>query len=150
LIKGFDLGVNEVDALDEAMGEADLDCCLLAGRYTLLDRSAAALLDKAHAQGVVIGGVFNSGILAAGAAGPRKFDYMDASADILRKVKHLDVVCARYGVPLGAAANQFPLRNKAVSSVLVSARSAENITTSDAWFEREIPAELWTALEARA
>jgi D-threo-aldose 1-dehydrogenase len=106
----------------------------------------------AHAQGVsiVIGGVFNSGILAAGATGPRKFDYMDASADILRKVKHLDVVCARYGVPLGAAAIQFPLRNKAVSSVLVGTRSAENITTSVAWFEREIPAEFWTALEARA
>jgi D-threo-aldose 1-dehydrogenase len=150
LIKGFGLGVNEAEAIDDAMGETDLDCCLLAGRYTLLDHSARPLLDKARAQGVAIvaGGVFNSGILASGSNGLRKFNYMDAPDDIVAKVERLAEICGRFGVPLGAAAMQFPLRNPAVASVLVGAKSPEQVATNVAWFEHEIPAELWEALEA--
>jgi D-threo-aldose 1-dehydrogenase len=148
LIKGFGLGVNEAEAIGDAMNEADLDCCLLAGRYTLLDRSATALLDKARARNVaiVIGGVFNSGILAAGAAGDRKFNYMDAPPDIVREVERLAAICNRFEIPLGAAAVQFPLRNAAVASVLVGARNSANVVSSVEWFEREIPEELWAAL----
>lgn len=150
LIKGFGLGVNEAEAISEAMNEADLDCCLLAGRYTLLDRSAATLLDKARAQDVaiVIGGVFNSGILAAGATGTPKFDYMDAPEEIVRKVQQLSGICARFDVPLGAAAVQFPLRHPAVTSVLLGARSPQNLASGVDWFERDIPAELWDTLDA--
>jgi D-threo-aldose 1-dehydrogenase len=150
LIKGFGLGVNEAEAISDAMNEVDLDCCLLAGRYTLLDRDAGPLLDKAHAQDVaiVIGGVFNSGILATGANSSRKFDYKDAPDDIVREVERLSAICARFDVPLGAAAVQFPMRNKAVSSVLVGAKNPGNITASIAWFERDIPDELWDALDA--
>jgi len=150
LIKGFGLGVNEADVIEAAMGEADLDCCLLAGRCTLLDRSAETLLDKAHAQGVAIvaGGVFNSGILAAGDAGPRKYNYTDAPPDIARKVDRLSEICASHGVPLGAAAVQFPLRHPAVSCVLVGARSPEQIGANVRWFEQEVPAALWNAIDA--
>ncbi len=150
LIKGFGLGVNEVEVIFDAMNEVALDCCLLAGRYTLLDRSGAALLDKAHAAGVaiVIGGVFNSGVLASGTKGPRKFDYVDASPKILQRVERLSALCAGYDVPLGAAAVQFPLHHKAVASVLVGARSKANITASIDWFEQDIPTDLWAALDA--
>jgi D-threo-aldose 1-dehydrogenase len=150
LIKGFGLGVNEVEVIEAAMDETDLDCCLLAGRYTLLDRSAEALLAKARARGVAIvaGGVFNSGILAAGNSGPPKFNYMDAPADIVGKVDRLAEICRRHDVPLGAAAVQFPLRNPAVASVLVGSRNADEIATNVAWVEHEMPAGLWDVLDA--
>jgi len=153
LIKGFGLGVNEAEIIGRAMDEIDLDCCLLAGRYTLLDRSAATLLDRARAEGVAIvtGGVFNSGILAsAGEDGARKFDYADAPAGIVAKTEDLARICARHGVPLGAAAIQFPLRHPAVCSVLVGARSARQVATNVEWFERDIPAELWNEVDAVA
>lgn len=150
LIKGFGLGVNEAEVIDAAMNEADLDCCLLAGRYTLLDRSGAALLDRAKARNVavVMGGVYNSGILASATGGDRKFNYADAPPEILRKVDRLAGICARFEVPLGAAAIRFPLRNAAVASVLVGARSPQDVTASIDWFEHDIPDELWEALEA--
>lgn len=149
LIKGFGLGVNEPEAIGDAMNEADLDCCLLAGRYTLLDRTGEALLEKAHARDVaiVIGGAYNSGILAAGDNGDRKFNYADAPGEIVEKTDRLARICASYEVPLGAAAVQFPLRNKAVTSVLVGARSAQDLSASIDWFEREIPQELWGELD---
>lgn len=152
LIKGFGLGVNETRAIDEAMNETDLDCCLLAGRYTLLDRSAEDLLTKARSRDVAIvaGGVYNSGILAAHDAADRKFDYQDAPAEIVERVERLAAICARFDVPLGAAAVQFPLRNEAITSVLVGARSVADVTTSVAWFEREIPDALWSELDAAA
>jgi D-threo-aldose 1-dehydrogenase len=150
LIKGFGLGVNEAQAIEEAMQEADLDCCLLAGRYTLLDRSAERLLEKTRANkvSIVIGGVFNSGILAANGGGPRKFDYVDAPEDIVRKVGRLAEICERHDVPLGAAAVQFPLRNPAVSSVVVGAKGPDQIAANIDWFERDIPPGLWDAIEA--
>lgn len=151
LIRGFGLGVNEVQAMDDAMNEADLDCCLLAGRYTLLDRSADALLNKAQKNevGIVIGGVFNSGILASeDGDGTNKFDYMDAPAEIITKVKKLAEICRRYQVPLGAAALQFPMRHSAVVSVLIGPRNADQVQTNADWFEYDIPAELWQEIEA--
>lgn len=152
LIRGFGLGVNETQAIDEAMNETDLDCCLLAGRYTLLDRSGGELLAKARSRNVsiVAGGVYNSGILAARNAADRKFDYRDAPAEIVERVDRLADICARFDVPLGAAAIQFPMRNEAITSVLVGARSVDDVTTSIDWFEREIPDALWSELDAAA
>lgn len=146
IIKGFGLGVNETAVIDAAMEEADLDCCLLAGRYTLLDRDGAELLDKTAKRGVAIiaGGVFNSGILAGGDA---KFNYVDAPAEVVQRVERLKVICASHGVPLGAAAIQFALRHPGVTSVVVGARTARTITTSADWFETPIPEALWPDLE---
>jgi len=147
IIKGFGLGVNECPVIAAAMEEVDLDACLLAGRYTLLDREGADLLEKTRARDVAIvaGGVFNSGILAGGHA---KFDYLDAPAEIVAKVSALTAACARYDVPLGAAAIQFALRNPAVTSVVIGARSPRNVETSCDWFETAIPDGLWAELDA--
>jgi len=146
LIKRFGLGVNEAGIIAEAMGEADLDCCLLAGRYSLLDHEAAPLIEKALAEGVaiIVGGVFNSGILAGG---PRKFNYLDAPPEIVQRVEDLSTVCAGFGVPLGAAAIQFPLRNPGVTSVLVGSRTPSDVAANVAWFEHDIPDALWSELD---
>ena len=147
VIKGFGLGVNETAVIEAAMAEADLDCCLLAGRYTLLDRDGADLLDKTARRGVAIvaGGVFNSGILAGGDA---KFNYVDAPAQVVHRVERLKAICASHGVPLGAAAIQFPLRHPGLTSVVVGARTARTITTSPDWFETQIPDALWADIES--
>lgn len=149
VIKGFGLGVNETAVIEAAMEEADLDCCLLAGRYTLLDRDGEELLDKTSKRGVAIvaGGVFNSGILAGGDA---KFNYVDASPDVVRRVQQLQAICDRYSVPLGAAAIQFPLRHAGVTSVVVGARTARTVNTSADWFETPIPEALWAELDSTA
>jgi D-threo-aldose 1-dehydrogenase len=149
VIGGFGLGVNESAVIEAAMEETDLDCCLLAGRYTLLDREGEGFLDKAAARGVAIvaGGVFNSGILAGGDA---KFNYVDAPPEIVTRVERLRAICARHGVPLGAAAIQFPLRHRGVTSVVVGARTARTVTTSADWFEASIPEALWAEIDAAA
>lgn len=149
IIKGFGLGVNEADVVLEAMNEADIDCTLLAGRHTLLEQKATSLLDKALAAGmsIVIGGVFNSGILAAGNSGNRKFDYQDVPQDIARRADQLTAACAAFGVPVASAAVQFPFRHAAVTSVLIGAKHPDRIRQSVGWFEMPLPAELWDALQ---
>lgn len=150
IVAGFGLGVNEAQAVADAMEEADLDCCLLAGRYTLLDRSGEKLLDRAAARGVdiVAGGAFNSGILVPGGPDGAKFDYAEAPPEVVAHVGRLDALCRDFGVPLPAAAIQFPLRHRAVKAVAIGAKTAEQVRTNIGWFERPIPDALWAALEA--
>lgn len=149
IIKGFGLGVNEAKVVVDAMNEADLDCTLLAGRHTLLEQNANLLLEKAAAarMAIVIGGVFNSGILAAGSTGNRKFNYRDAPEEVARKVDRLSAACAKFDVPLAAAAVQFPFRHRAVTSVLIGAKHPDRVRQNVGWFEKSLPDELWTALE---
>ncbi|WP_201404335.1 aldo/keto reductase [Kaistia sp. 32K] len=150
LIAGFGLGVNEWQVIRDAMQEADLDVCLLAGRYTLLDGDAAETflpLAKKHDVDLVIGGVFNSGILAS-TSGRKKFNYVDAPAEVLAKVEKLEAVCRRFDVPLPAAAIQYPLRHPAATVVVIGAKTAAQVKGNVEWFERDIPEELWTTLES--
>lgn len=121
-IKAYGLGVNEVPVCLEVLKRASIDCILLAGRYTLLDRSAVdELLPLCAARNttVVVGGVFNSGILATGAVAGAHFDYMEAGKDVLSRVRALEELAATNGVPLAAAALQFPLKHPVVASVLL-------------------------------
>lgn len=149
LIGGFGLGVNETAIVFDAMNETALDCTLLAGRHTLLEQQAIDLLDKAGqaGMGIVVGGVFNSGILAAGPSGHRKFNYQDVPEAIAKRVDALSATCERFGVPLSAAAIQYPLRHPAVTAVLIGPRDAEQVRQNVAWFEQDLPADLWEALE---
>ncbi|WP_372424492.1 aldo/keto reductase [Salinarimonas chemoclinalis] len=148
VIAGFGLGVNEAEVVLDAMNEADLDATLLAGRHTLLEQSADVLLEKARAarMAIVVGGVFNSGILAAGAGGLRKFNYQDAPEEVVRKVERLAEVCAGFDVPLAAAAIQFPFRHPAITSVLIGARHPDRVRQNVEWFETPLPDALWDAL----
>lgn len=149
LIAGFGLGVNEWQVIRDAMGEADLDICLLAGRHTLLDNDAAETflpLALKHDVDLVIGGVFNSGILAS-ASGRKKFNYVDAPAEIIARVEQLEAVCRSFDVALPAAAIQYALRHPAATNVVIGAKTAAQVEQNVAWFEQSIPEALWEKLE---
>lgn len=144
-VAAIGLGVNEWQIAVDSMQEADLDLILLAGRYTLLEQEALSpLLDPCvHSDvRIVAGGVFNSGVLV----GNGKFNYADAPVEVARKVARLADVCARFEVPLAAAALQFPLAHPAVVSCVVGASSIEQLQKNVAWLETPLPPELWQAL----
>ncbi|MBN3858064.1 aldo/keto reductase [Paraburkholderia sp. Ac-20340] len=148
-IKAIGFGVNEREVILEAMREFDIDCALLAGRYTLLEQAPLDdLLPACTERGVsiLLGGAFNSGILARGLAGDRKFNYGDAPPDVVARVAQLDAICRRFNVPLAAAALQFPYAHAAVATVLTGARSATEMRENAASFETALPREFWLAV----
>jgi len=143
-------GMNRTPVQTELVRHCDLDAVLVAGRYTLLDQSAMDDLLPACAErgvSVVIGGVFNSGVLVEPAAGAR-FDYVPASAEVLERARLLQRVCRRHGVSLAAAALQFPLAHPRVCSVLLGPRSIAELETNLGLLEVDIPRELWRDLIA--
>ncbi|ONI92017.1 aldo/keto reductase [Saccharothrix sp. ALI-22-I] len=148
-VRAIGAGMNQTAMLSRFVAETDIDCVLLAGRYSLLDRSAADDLLPLCAErevGVLVGGVFNSGILADPAPGAT-YDYFPASDDVWRRVRALAARCAEHGVPLAAAALQFPLRHPAVTGVVVGARSAREVTENTVHATTAIPEELWAELD---
>jgi len=143
-------GMNQAAMLTRFVIETDVDVVLVAGRYTLLDKSAAdTLLPAALERGVAViaAGVFNSGLLASPGPGTT-YDYQAAPDALVARAEHLERVCAGYGVPLRAAAARFPLTHPAVASVLIGARSAAEVTDALGLREVDIPAELWADLGA--
>ena len=148
-IRGFGLGVNETQAIHDAMDEADLDVCLLAGRYSLIDRQATSLMAKMQRHGValVLGGVFNSGILAAPKGTKATFDYAAAPPAIVALVDQVRRICDAHDVPLGAAALQFGLRHPAVSSVVLGVRSLAELDQNLGWHRHHIPDALWPEID---
>ncbi len=155
-IGGFGLGVNDWRVCVDALAYADLDVLLLAGRYTLLDQSALPeLLPLCVKRGVrvVIGGPFNSGILATGAYPENgdvpRFDYAPAPPTIVARVAAIEAVCASHRVPLKAAALQFPRAHPAVACVLAGARSVAELEQNLALAAHPIPAAFWSELRAR-
>jgi len=143
-------GMNQAEMLTRFVRELDLDLVLMAGRYSLLDqRALGELLPVCAERGVavVIGGVFNSGLLADPRPGAT-FDYAPAPPELVERAGRLQAVCARHGVPLRAAALAFPFGHPAVASVLVGARTAAEVQDAVAMVDRPVPAELWTELVA--
>lgn len=148
VIGAIGAGMTSSDCLARIVREAEPDCILLAGRYSLLDQSAATeLLPSCHELGVdvLVGGVFNSGVLADPTAEAR-YDYEPASNKVIARARRLAEVCGSHGVPLAAAALQFPLRHPAVASVLVGARSVAELRQNVQSFEHPIPDALWLDL----
>lgn len=144
------IGVNEWQVCAEALACGQWDCFLLAGRYSLLEQAALDFLDICVEFNVrvVAGGVFNSGILASGASADARFNYDAAPADIVARVSALNAVCARHGVPLGAAAVQFPRAHAAIASVIVGFGSPSQVAEVLDWASRPVPDALWTDLKA--
>jgi D-threo-aldose 1-dehydrogenase len=149
VIRAIGAGMNSAPALAWLIERCELDCVLIAGRYTLLDQSAAEVLfPLCRRRGVTVlaGGVFNSGILADPDDGT--YDYAPAPPAVLDRVRQLRDACARYNVPLPAAALQFTLRNPAVTAAVIGARSPEEITADASYLSTSIPDALWAELEA--
>jgi D-threo-aldose 1-dehydrogenase len=149
-VRAIGLGVNECAVCIEALGRVDLDCLLLAGRYTLLEQGALEqLLPLCDERGtsVIVGGPFNSGILVEGSAEPHHYDYAAAPSEILERVERLREVCAGHATPLPAAALHFPLRHPAVACVIPGARTPAEIEANASWLAHDVPAALFRDLQ---
>ncbi len=147
-------GMNQSAMLAEFVRRDLVDVVMLAGRYTLIDRGAEAdLLPLAleHGVGVVAAAVYNSGLLSqADVPSDARFDYVDAPPELIARARAMAAVCATHGVTLPDAAVQFPLRHPAVLSVVVGTRTADQLRSSVARSEADIPDELWAELDAIA
>ncbi|KXK61572.1 aldo/keto reductase [Micromonospora rosaria] len=142
-------GMNQAPMLVDLARAADFDCFMLAGRYTLLDQSGLAdLLPLCQDRGIAVlsAGVYNSGLLADPRPGAY-YDYLPADRTLLARAQAIRRVCDRHGVPLRAAAIQFPLGHPAVASVVVGARDPGQIADNVTMFEWHIPGALWADLK---
>jgi D-threo-aldose 1-dehydrogenase len=151
VIKAVGVGVNEVEACLSFARACRMDCFLLAGRYTLLEQGGLDdLLPLAEEQGFsfLLGGPFNSGILATGPVPGAKYNYREAPPEILDRVRRIEAVCQRHGVPLAAAAIQFPLGHPQVASIVPGAVRPEEVERNLELIRTAIPAELWAELKA--
>lgn len=149
-IGAIGLGVNETAIADRALGATPLDWILLANRHSLLDQVAwrEGFFDRCAAKGVrlLLGGVFNSGLLAAPDAADARFEYRPAPAETVAEAQRLAAICAQHGVPLGAAALAFARNTPGVDRVLIGPRSVAELRTNLAWWAQPIPAALWDEL----
>jgi D-threo-aldose 1-dehydrogenase len=149
VIKGIGVGMNYCAPSITAVKEMDLDIILIAGRFTLLDQSAQEVLFKECLKkntAVVVGGVYNSGILANPVAGAN-YNYVPASDELIKKAQQIQQLLADFHIPITAAAIQFPLRHPAVVSVLTGSRTAKEMNSNIVDFDRDIPAAVWEALD---
>lgn len=140
-------GVNEWEACERFARAGDFDCFLLAGRYTLLEQTALdSFLPLCEEQGisVIIGGPYNTGILATGAVEGAYYNYEPAPPAILDKVRRMEDICRAHDVSLASAALQFPLHHPSVASVIPGARSAEEVRRNVELLEAAVPESLWT------
>ncbi|ABG30213.1 aldo/keto reductase [Roseobacter denitrificans] len=150
VVSAIGVGVNEWQVCQAALEARDFDCFLLAGRYTLLEQEAQdTFLPMCEARGaaVVVGGGFNSGILATGARAGAKYNYAPAPAEIMARVAKIEAVCADHQVPLPAAALQFVVAHPSIPSFIAGTRTIAQLEQNLKWFRHEIPADFWAELK---
>jgi D-threo-aldose 1-dehydrogenase len=151
VVKGIGIGVNEADMCVRFAKAGTFDTMLLAGRYSLLEQPALAeFLPLALEQGigVMLGGVFNSGILATGAVSGAKYNYRDAPPEILDRVSRIERVCAAHNAPLPTAALHFALGHPAVASLVLGGVTPQEVERNVAALSSKVPAALWSDLKA--
>lgn len=152
VIAGYGLGLDDHEMAERFLGDADYDVILLAGRYSLLEQPAlATLMPKAKATGtaLILGGVFNSGILATGAVAGARYNYETAPPDIMARVARIEAVCAAHAVPLPDAAVQFALAHPGVASVVLGGVKPAEVLRNLAALETVIPPALWSDLKSQ-
>jgi D-threo-aldose 1-dehydrogenase len=151
VVKAIGCGLNEWEACQAFAEAGDFDCFLLAGRYTLLEqeslRSFLPLCEK-RGIGIILGGPYNSGILASGAIKDAWFNYAPAPAGVLAKVAAIEKICKSHGVPLKAAALQFPLHHPCVASVIPGTSSAAELNENLRMLNAPIPKTFWHDLKS--
>ena len=152
-VRAIGIGVNELEICVELLDSCELDCILLAGRYTLLEQPA---LDKLlplcvrKQVSIICGGPFNSGILALGSrALQAHYNYEPPPPAIVERVRMLEAACAEFAVPLPAAALQFPLAHPAVASVVAGCANGTEAVDNARLFSVSIPGEFWKTLRER-
>lgn len=151
VVSAIGAGMNQAEMLARFAREGDFDCFLLAGRYTLIDHSGLAELLPLCEQkkiSIIVGGPYNSGILAGGALSGSKFDYKAAPREVVERVRRVEAIALSHGVPLKTAALQFPLAHPAVASVIPGARSAAEVEENFRLMTVAIPGDFWQELKA--
>lgn len=151
-IKAIGLGVNEYEVCERAMDIGQFDCFLLAGRYSLLEQAPLAeFFPKCMEYGasIILGGPYNSGILATGVKGENigYYNYKPAPRAIVQRVSEIEKVCERYQVSLPAAALQFPLGHPCIASVIPGLSSVRFVEQTRELFSQSIPQEFWQTLK---
>ena len=150
IVRAIGVGVNEVEACRRFATAGAFDCFLLAGRYTLLEQGGLdELFPLAETKefSILLGGPFNSGILATGAKPGARYNYRPAPPDIMDRVRRIESVCASHRVPLAAAAIQFPLGHPRIASIIPGAVSPEEAVRNRQLMDLKIPAVLWDDLK---
>lgn len=148
-VRAIGAGLNEWEACQEFAEAGDFDCFLLAGRYTLLDQTSLDSflpLCEQRGIGIILGGPYNSGILATGPVEGALYDYAPASPAILERTRAIESICLRHAVPLRAAALQFPLSHPTVATVIPGARDAAEVEENLRLITHPIPDALWQEL----
>ncbi len=152
VVGAIGLGVNECEVCERLLPECDFDCLLLAGRYTLLEQPALErLIPQCEARDVslIIGGPFNSGILASAEGHQHAhYNYQTAPRSVVERVQRIGEICRAFSTPVGAAALQFVLAHPRVASVIPGCSSVDEVRKTHAWMTHPIPTELWQALRA--
>ncbi len=146
VVRAISAGMNQWQMLERLVDVVDLDCVLLAGRYTLLEQGALdSMLPHCQARctAVLAAGIYNSGILATGPRVGAKYNYIDAPPEVIRRVEQLAAICERHDVSLHAAATQFPLGHPAVTAILVGAATPIEIMNAVEAYATPIPTQLW-------
>ena len=149
-IKAIGIGVNDPVYAAKFLRAGDFDCMLLAGRYSLLEQPAlqeVLPLAATRNVGVMLGGVFNSGILATGSIPGAKYNYTPASPEIVDRVRKIERVCAAHGVALPTAAMHFSLGGPAVSSLVLGAVTPDEVRRNVRALSASVPAALWADLK---
>jgi D-threo-aldose 1-dehydrogenase len=150
VVRAIGIGVNEIAPSLHFARETDIDCILLAGRYTLLEHAALEellpLCSKKNI-GIMLGGPYNSGILATGAVPGATYNYKPAPQDVMDRVAKIEAVCKRHNVPIAAAALQFPLGHPCVSSMIPGASKPEEVDRNIELMQLDIPGSLWEELK---
>lgn len=150
-IKGFGAGVNEWEVCEQLLQRGDFDLFLLAGRYTLLEQEALTSflpMCEARGVGVIMGGAYNSGILATGPVDGAYYNYEPAGAEVKARVARIEAICTAHGVPLREAAFQFPLLHPATVSVIPGSKGVAQSQANRRAAAASIPADLWAELKS--
>ncbi len=151
-VRAIGLGVNEWEICEQAMEIGQFDCFLLAGRYSLLEQEPLeSFFPKCNAYGasIIVGGAYNSGILATGtqSGNVMHYNYAPATIEIIARVRRIERVCDTFNVTLAAAALQFPLAHEVVASVIPGLGKVERVGQTMALYHEKIPGEFWRALK---
>jgi D-threo-aldose 1-dehydrogenase len=150
-VSAVGLGVNETESVVTVAREFDIDCAMIAGRYSLLNHAPlesdfAELMKRGVS--VIAAGVFNSGILATGVRGQQvTYDYQSVPDNIIQKVEAIEGVCDKHGVSLGGAAIEFASMHPAVATVVLGAQNVEEVKKNLAWLAKPAPHAFWTELK---
>jgi D-threo-aldose 1-dehydrogenase len=151
VIRAIGAGLNEWQVCERMAREGDFDLFLLAGRYTLLEQEALQSflpLCQARRIGILLGGPFNSGILATGAIEGAIYNYHPAPPEVLARVARIERVCSAHGVPIAAAALRFPLAHSSVISIVPGPRTPGEVQQAIETLSVNIPDALWSDLRA--